>query len=67
MKILIGASRGRSEGEWHQSVHFQKLEIRGGQYSNTLTAMLKDNLVIEIYERDIHGTKAENRTRKDGS
>lgn len=49
MKILSCAMRGRSDGEWHESSHYQKLEIGGG-ISNSITSVQKDCLVIEIYE-----------------
>ena len=41
--------RGRSEGEWYGSEHFQKLEI-GSDISNSITSVAKDSYVIEIYE-----------------
>lgn len=50
MKILIGAMRGRSDGDWHQSEHSQRLEILGGEFTNSITSVQKDNYVIEIDE-----------------
>lgn len=41
--------RGRTNGEWHESSHFQKLEI-GNDIANSITSVLKDFLIIEIYE-----------------
>lgn len=49
MKILSCAMRGRSEGEWHMSQHRQHLEI-GTTISNSITSVMKDCLVIFIYE-----------------
>lgn len=43
------AFRGRSKGDWHTSEHRQNLEIGGG-ISNSITSVLKDFLVIEIYD-----------------
>ena len=42
--------RGRSDGEWHRSCHFQKLEI-GSDISNSITSVAKDSYVIE-YENN---------------
>lgn len=49
MKALACAMRGRSDGEWHKSSHFQKLEI-GNDIANSVTSVQKDCLIIEIYE-----------------
>ena len=49
MEILSCAMRGRSDGGWHESSHYQKLEIGGG-ISNSITSVQKDYLVIEVYE-----------------
>lgn len=49
MKTLSCALRGRSDGSWHESVHYQKLEI-GVEVSNSITSVQKDFLIIEIYE-----------------
>lgn len=46
-EYLIAAMRGRSDGDWRGSDHYQKLEI-GKDVSNTITGVLKDNLIIEI-------------------
>lgn len=43
------AIRGRSEGDWYSSAHFQKLEIRGYR-SSSLTSVAKDNMIMGIYE-----------------
>ena len=56
MKALACAMRGRSDGEWHKSSHFQKLEI-GNDIANSVTSVQKDCLIIEIYEE----TNIENR------
>jgi len=47
MKIKICAARGRADGNWYASEHYQKLEI-GGDISNSITSVDKDNYVIEI-------------------
>ena len=49
IRKLVIAIRGRSEGEWHTSSHFQKLELRGIKTSS-LTSVGKDNMIMEIYE-----------------
>ena len=46
-EFLIAAMRGRSDGDWRGSDHYQKLEI-SKDVSNTITGVLKDNLIIEI-------------------
>lgn len=43
------AIRGRSEGDWYSSAHFQKVEIRGYR-SSSLTSVAKDNMIMEIHE-----------------
>lgn len=40
------AFRGRSDGDWHNSEHRQRLEIRGGGTSNSITSLQKDYMVI---------------------
>ena len=47
----ICAMRGRSEGDWHHSLHRQRLELGGG-IANSITTVTKDNLVIETYDED---------------
>ena len=47
----ICAVRGRSNGDWHTTIHRQKLEV-GGNLSNSITSVLKDNYVIEIYNEN---------------
>lgn len=44
------AIRGRSNGDWHCSEHFQKMEIRGCK-SSVLTSIAKDNMVVSLYEK----------------
>ena len=44
--IRICAIRGRSDGDWHNSEHNQRLEI-GGEISNSITSVLKDNYIFE--------------------
>ena len=48
--IRTCAIRGRSDGEWHTSEHHQMLEIGQGDFSNSITSVAKDTLIIEIYE-----------------
>ena len=43
--IRICAIRGRSNGDWYCSEHNQRLEI-GGEISNSITSVLKDNYVF---------------------
>lgn len=40
------ASRGRSDGDWYQSEHRQKLEVRYDGISNAVTSLQKDFMVI---------------------
>ena len=42
------AMRGRSKGDWHNSTHYQSLEIRSKEYSNAITHATKDSLIVEI-------------------
>lgn len=48
LHIHIAAIRGRSNGEWDQSEHFQKMEI-GGEFTNSITSVAKDNYVVYEY------------------
>lgn len=48
MKARTCALRGRSDGEWHSSEHYQRLEI-GGNVSNAVSTVLKDCLVLIRY------------------
>lgn len=45
------AIRGRSDGDWRSSRHFQKLEVRGGKTSS-LTSVSKDNMLFMLYEKE---------------
>lgn len=49
MRRIVIAMRGRSEGDWWTSAHFQKVEIRGFKTSS-LTSVAKDNMIMGIYE-----------------
>ena len=51
MKALTCATRGRSDGDWHESEHRQRLEV-GGQISNSITSVAKDSLVLIYEERN---------------
>ena len=44
--IRICAIRGRSDGDWHNSEHKQRLEV-GGEISNSITSVQKDNYLFE--------------------
>ena len=44
--IRICAIRGRSNGDWHNSEHKQRLEV-GGEISNSITSVQKDNYIFE--------------------
>ena len=44
--IRICAIRGMSDGDWHNSLHNQRIEI-GGQTSNSITSVQKDKLIFE--------------------
>ena len=46
INIRICAIRGRSDGDWYNSEHKQRLEI-GGELSNSITSVLKDNYIFE--------------------
>ena len=55
MRYMIAASRGRnpdnpSERAKSNGKYKQMLEINRGGVTNTLTGVLKDNLVLEIYD-----------------
>lgn len=45
------AIRGRSDGDWHSSSHFQKMEVRGDKASS-LTSVSKDNMLFMLYEEE---------------
>ena len=49
MKRIAVSIRGRSDGDWFLSEHFQKIELRGNKTSS-VTSLTKDNMVIECYE-----------------
>lgn len=51
MKRIAIAIRGRSDGDWFSSAHFQKLEVRGKQKTSSLTSINKDNMILEYYEK----------------
>lgn len=43
----ICAMRGRSDGEWHESEHEQRIECREDGVTNTITGVSKDNMLAE--------------------
>lgn len=43
---MICAMRGRSDGEWHESEHEQRIECREDGVTNTMTGVSKDNMAI---------------------
>lgn len=63
MEILSCAMRGRSDGGWHESSHYQKLEIGGG-ISNSITSVQKDYLVVEIYEDNADSCSRQGKNRR---
>ena len=56
--IRICAIRGRSDGDWYNSQHLQRLEI-GGEISNSITSVLKDNYVFMEEEKKIKTPRPE--------
>ena len=44
--IRICAIRGRSDGDWYNSEHSQRIEL-GGETSNSITSVQKDNYIFE--------------------
>ena len=44
------AVRGRSIGDWHNSSHEQRIELRGKK-SSSITSVTKDNMLLIVYER----------------
>ena len=47
MRSEIIAVRGRSIGDWYNSLHEQRIELRG-QKSSSLTSVAKDNLLFDL-------------------
>ena len=45
------ASRGRSRWDCRSNPHIQRLEIGKEEYSNAITSVEKDSLLLVIYER----------------
>lgn len=43
----IVAQRGRADGDWHSSEHYQRLEPREDGLTNTISSVVKDNYVAE--------------------
>ena len=56
--IRICAIRRRSNGDWHNSEHKQRLEV-GGEISNSITSVLKDNYVFMEEEKKIKTQRPE--------
>ena len=56
--IRICAIRGRSDGDWYNSEHKQRLEV-GGEISNSITSVLKDNYVCMEEEKKIKTPRPE--------
>lgn len=54
VEVLACAVRGRADGEWFASDHNQRLEL-GGNISNSITSVQKDNMVVLAYSRDCKG------------
>ncbi len=51
----ICAMRGRSDGEWHESEHEQRIECREDGVTNTITGVSKDNMVAEPTKQEVLG------------
>ena len=51
----ICAMRGRSDGEWHESEHEQRIEMREDDVTNTITGVSKDNMVAEPTKQEVLG------------
>lgn len=49
MEAISCAFRGRSNGNWFESEHHQKLELRRDSVSNSITSVTKDSYIVEIY------------------
>ena len=45
--IRICAIRGRSDGNWYNSKHSQRIELGGWGTSNSITSVQKDNYIFE--------------------
>ena len=56
--IRICAIRGRSDGDWYNTEHKQRLEV-GGEISNSITLVLKDNYVCMEEEKKIKTPRPE--------
>ena len=56
--IRICAIGGRSDSDWYNSEHKQRLEI-GGEISNSITSVLKDNYVCMEEEKKIKTPRPE--------
>jgi hypothetical protein len=39
-------------GGWYESEHFPQLELGSSDYSNSVTGIQKDYMVIEFYDSD---------------
>lgn len=42
----IASLRGRCDGEWHETEHEQRMELRTDGNTNSLTSVAKDNMVV---------------------
>lgn len=49
-EIRICATRGRSDSDWYNSEHKQRLEV-GGEISNSITSVQKDNYIFETQNK----------------
>lgn len=60
IKAFVVASRGRNPqnpNDRTKGIYLeQRFEVNWGGYCNTLTSVLKDNYVLEIYGEDRHKT-----------
>ena len=55
---MICAMRGRSDGEWHESEHEQRIECREDGVTNTITGVSKDNMVAEPTQEVLGWTRS---------
>lgn len=50
-EIRIAAQRTRSEGDWNTGKHYQSLEVGSRKYSNAITTVDLDNILVEVRKR----------------
>lgn len=55
--IFVAASRGGKNNSYNSNEYIQKLEMLGKDFTNTITSVSKDNLIIEINKECKNGNK----------